>query len=256
MTNAGEGYYESQGYVGKPEYLLVDIETIAAPAEFLKPREPVFNENAPHPKTMKKEETIAAWREEQKVKFAEELEDWYNHTPLNAVTARVAIIGFKVVVPGGVGKYHIYHAGDPISNMNNRCANFTSESELIETGLAFLSRGVGRGAKIGGFNHTPFDIPLLMRRAWILGVPVPKNLKPKPRFWPDNFVDYLEVWKCGNYREKTGGMGTLAREMGIAEKTGDGGKFGDLWATDRAAAVAYNMADLDVLQEMHERMCA
>jgi predicted PolB exonuclease-like 3'-5' exonuclease len=55
-----------------------------------------------------------------------------------------------------------------------------------------------------GHNIKEFDIPYICRRLLINGLPIPKTLRiagKKP--WEVNFIDTLELWKFGDYKNYT-----------------------------------------------------
>ncbi len=98
-----------------------------------------------------------------------------------------------------------------------------------------------------GLNIHDFDLPFLMRRSWILGVPVPSGVLMQKRYWCDTFLDLRKLWLCGqmsngtksSFDELAAAFGTDGKPEGI-----NGGDFARLWEEDRATAIAYLENDL------------
>ena len=104
-----------------------------------------------------------------------------------------------------------------------------------------------------GYNTTRFDIPFLIRRSWILDVPVPPILTDKG--YPiDQFQDLRKVWQLGDNQETHGGLEGLCRAFGLPGKTGKGSEFAALWEADKKAALAYHEGDLRAMWPLVQRM--
>lgn len=104
-----------------------------------------------------------------------------------------------------------------------------------------------------GFNILGFDLPYLVRRSWLLGVPIPKACRNGGRF-SSGFVDIMKEWQCQNYREEFVSLDRLARMFGVGEKTGSGADFHKLAKSDPAAATEYLLNDLKLTKAIAERM--
>jgi predicted PolB exonuclease-like 3'-5' exonuclease len=78
------------------------------------------------------------------------------------------------------------------------------------------------GAVIG-HNIKGFDIPFLMRRSWLNGIPAPAGVI-RGRYLTDRIIDTMELWSCGNYRE-TISLNNLAIAFGLPGKNGNGKDF-------------------------------
>jgi len=95
-----------------------------------------------------------------------------------------------------------------------------------------------------GFNVFSFDLPLLVRRSIINGVTVPPGLLPKNnRYWPDFFIDLMQSWQAGDYRELIS-LGRFAKALGHEGKNGSGKRFAKLLSEDEDAAAVYLENDL------------
>lgn len=114
-----------------------------------------------------------------------------------------------------------------------------------------------------GFNSNAFDLPFLVKRAWLLGVDVPGELQSVDgRYFDRVFVDLLARWKCGVNGGNGGGNGSSITLDGLARFFGVGGKtdgvcgkdFARLWKEDREKATAYLVNDLVITAECASRM--
>jgi hypothetical protein len=109
-----------------------------------------------------------------------------------------------------------------------------------------------------GFNTSGFDLPFVVRRSWILGVPIPHGVR-QGRFWNPLFIDLMQAWTFG-YREFVS-LNTLAAAFGLAGKVDEvdgvavsGAEFHRLWKENRKVAEAYLMRDLELPAELAVRM--
>jgi hypothetical protein len=103
------------------------------------------------------------------------------------------------------------------------------------------------GSKMIGFNCFNFDLPFLVRRSWHHGVCVPKSAANSGRYWSwsDTFVDLMQAWKCGSYKEYIS-LDKLSRFLDVGGKTGSGELFYKLWEKDRPAAIEYLCNDVRI----------
>ncbi len=109
-----------------------------------------------------------------------------------------------------------------------------------------------------GFNIIGFDLPFLVRRSWILGVPVPHGVR-QGRYWNPLFVDLLDVFRLGS-RDFIS-LNNAAKAFGIEGKVEEvdgvvvsGATFYQLWRTNRKVAEQYLLADLRVPAELARKM--
>jgi hypothetical protein len=103
------------------------------------------------------------------------------------------------------------------------------------------------------FNGARFDWPMLARRSFALGVPVPVWF-PRDGRWPARtHCDLLALWQCGDRAESIS-LDRLARVLGLPGKTGSGAQFAALWNSDRSAALAYLANDLRLTLDVFTRM--
>jgi len=103
-----------------------------------------------------------------------------------------------------------------------------------------------------GFNVFMFDLPFLVRRSIINGILVPPGLLPKNnRYWPDFFIDLMQSWQCGDYRELIS-LDRFAKALGHAGKNGSGKNFSKLLKEDEDAAARYLENDLLLTRKVAE----
>ena len=130
------------------------------------------------------------------------------------------------------------------------------EEEIIAD---FWARAVddfkGGGVKWVGFNSNTFDLPFLLRRSLIRGVKMPAGIVPHTRYWPDFWIDLMEVWKAGDYRA-TISLDRMCKACGLEGKTGSGKFFSVLFEEDREAALDYLNNDLEITAKLAERVLA
>lgn len=109
--------------------------------------------------------------------------------------------------------------------------------------------------RIIGHNIFGFDLPFLIRRSWMLGVDVPKNVLDKDRYWNPVFVDTMTRWSCGS-RDYVS-LDTLAKIAGHDGKNGSGADFARLWfgtPEERQQAKEYLENDLEMTFRVAEMM--
>lgn len=157
---------------------------------------------------------------------------------LNAETCEVLAIGTKQ----GGGESVLFDTG--------------TEADIIEAWWR-LWKHTGTNVPVVGFNCRRFDIPVLVRRSWALGVEVPYDVCT---FWrgrigqSDRIRDLMLEWGCGDHG-CTISLGRLARLLGVGGKEDGAGKFyAELRKTDPAAARAYLVNDIDTTYAVAQRM--
>lgn len=244
--------------------VILDIETISQdPVAIMANLSPWDEDSARArvPGNYKKPEAISGWMEQDKANYGK---DVLEKAALHAETAHVVVVGFmkngKVEqltwTELGLGDGHKHDA-----------VKFTTESELLEHAFMRLNEGgfertsewtisrVLQDHKIMAWNMT-FEISMLVKRAWILGVPVPKTIfNPASRYpVPDRFLCLMKTWQAGDFKAPFTGLNVALKQTGLGEKTGNGADFGKLWAADKAAALEYNRQDLLLEAKLAERM--
>jgi hypothetical protein len=217
--------------------LFFDIETGGRPEEELKflYHEKTLEEFSESCDKRWKPETVAAKFEEHKVSAWQE---FVGRAALSPTTGRVLLIGVL-----DNGKFQPYGDGD-------EAANLTNFWDLeVEAAVAAKRRIIGH-------NSHSFDLPFMIRRSWLLGVPVPREVR-QGRYWNPLFVDTMEAWSFGA-REYTS-LNDIARFFGVGQKTeGIKGKdFAKYWfgsPEEQKAAIAYNETDLRLTAAIAAKM--
>ena len=103
-----------------------------------------------------------------------------------------------------------------------------------------------------GFNVFHFDLPFLIRRSIIHGVKVPPGLLPRNnRYFPDFFVDLMQMWQAGDYREMIS-LDRFAKALGHEGKNGSGKFFSQTLKDDESAAIEYLKNDLLLTRKVAE----
>ena len=200
------------------KHLVFDIESIPQDSSLLLARAPEFTAAA----NLKDPEKIAA-------SIAKKKADYLADAALNWKTAEVVLIG----------------AGE-----DDEIQSFTAntEKELIGDFLELMGSALGDGVVVGGHNIKAFDLPMLVNRARVHGLKVPRNVlsfwRGRPQ-WHDNIFDTLEILSFGKSFDGNG-VDDVARVFGLPPKLGHGGDFPLLWKADMAAAIAYNRRDVEV----------
>ena len=112
-----------------------------------------------------------------------------------------------------------------------------------------------------GFNTKGFDLPFLIRRSWMLGVPIPAGVR-QGRYWNDLFVDLMEVWNQGERGYVK--LDVLCTAFGLPGKVVEvdgveisGATFHEVWNSEsRDVAVEYLRGDILLPVELARRMRA
>lgn len=215
--------------------LCMDIETIAFPEEEIRAKLSDFDADKVPLGKATKPETISAIIEEARLTHGDDI---VKMAALNPEYSTTAIIGVMCC-----------------DKIHQASIDMTPEVEM----LTKLWEGLQEDADeiIMGYYIKGFDLPYLIKRSWILGVKVPRRiydpLTPKYPF-SKRIVDLHEVFQCGQYQAKTGGLNGVAKLLGIKQKSGDGGDFATMWAKDKNAALQYNADDLRITFEIARRV--
>ena len=206
-----------------------DIETVAQDEKRLLTLAPNFEPDSRLKDPVKIEVNI----QEQKRKFVE-------RAALNWKTAEIVLIGFLedgLYIP-------IY-------------MNVQKEEKLIKMFFVVLIDWIKSGRKIGGHNIKGFDLPMIINRARVLGIPLPDGLLSyhggRP-YWNDLIFDTMEEISFGPYNMDGNGVDDVCRAFGIQGKTGTGAEFPSLWKSDKEAAIDYNRNDIRCEVEIAKRL--
>ncbi len=204
------------------DYLVLDIETLAQPLDELTRIMPEFEP----PGNVKDPAKIAA-------AITEKREKWIEKAALDATTGQIAIIG--MLTPDGAVMLR---------------ADVMSEADMLNQ--FWMTQASDKFNLIVGHNLRNFDMPFIIRRSFMHGIATPLGVIHKNRL-TEKFVDTMELWGAGE-RNAMISLDTLARALGVGQKTGDGGDFGALWEVDKERAVEYCAHDLELTRKCAERM--
>ena len=212
---------------------ILDIETIAQPEADIRAKLPPFDAD---------KVPLGVLKDPDKI-LAKIMEAQANHG--NAEVERAALSAETgIVAISGMMDDSIHQFAD-------------GEEDIIAKTFEKMLQVFSDGGIISGWNVKGFDLPFLVKRAWLLNVKVPARIfNPyKPRYpWSDSIVDLMDVWKAGQFTEKHTSLNTALRHLGLPQKTGCGADFGSLWEGDKTAALAYNADDLELEMMVARRL--
>lgn len=181
---------------------------------------------------------VAGYKAEADAAIREWKRQALDRAPLSALTGRVMAVGRWMSDSGNVV---MEFAGDP-----------ADEPAILESTWRVIDLVRLHGVIVCGWNIHGFDLPFLMRRSWILGVPVPSGLIEKGRFWHANIIDLMQVWACTT--RDMAKLDTVSRAFTVGTKLGDGSQFWQLMASEPDAAAAYLRQDVELTVEVAKRM--
>lgn len=216
--------------------LFWDIETGPRPEEELQSlyHEKTLDEFAATSDKRWKAETVAEKFEQYKVTAWQE---FVQKAALSATTGRVLLIGV-------------------LNNDDFHGFGVDNEAGIIATFWDLVTDALEVKLRIIGHNSNSFDLPFLVRRSWLLGVPVPREIR-QGRYWNPLFLDTMEAWSFGA-REYTS-LNDIGRFFGVGQKTAGvcGGDFARLWfgtPAEHKQALEYNEQDLRLTAAIAAKM--
>ena len=201
-----------------------DAETGALPEAEIIHLAPAFAA----PSNYKDPEKIAAYVAEAKRK-------WIADAALSPITGRLLAIGVK---PHGEAPFFL-EAPTP-----------EDEPNLI-AGFWELLSDASKFAKLAGWGIETFDLPFIIKRSWKHRIPVPMTtVLQNGRFLGPRFLDLMKIFQAPNWKEGFTSLDTAAQFLGVGKKNGEGAKFAETYAKDRAAAIAYLANDLTLTESV------
>lgn len=211
-------------------YLYLDIETI--PCQDAAKREALVADAKP-PANYKKEDTIAAWREDN-----------------------AADIIAKTSFDGGIG-----HICQISANIGDKWSHMTVTDIELESGslavfanfLADCETYAEMPPVIVGHNVNAFDIRFIWQRAIVLGVNLPRWFPKDPKPWGGETFDTMTAWAG---QRGTVSLDNLAKYIGLEGKGGvNGSMVAQMWADGKHDEIAaYCMDDVKLVKAIHKRM--
>jgi hypothetical protein len=163
--------------------------------------------------------------------------DIFAKAALSPATGRIVVVGVKSA--GGVERFI---SGD--------------EPDILSAWWARWEELMGAGAKFLGANIVNFDLPYLVRRSWINGIPVP-GAAWDGRYWHKSFVDVRQQWLLGQrWADCPSSLDHMAKVLGFEGKLpGEiAAHFGRYWREQREVAEAYLRRDLDLTLGIARRL--
>lgn len=204
-----------------------DIETAALPLEQIQHLKPAFQAPGNYKDPLKIQEHIA----QQEAK-------WLEGAALSPLTGRVLVIGIKRF---GAHEPTFLEGDEP--TMLREFWNIVG----ISAGLDYWY----------GHGLHGFDLPFLVKRSWLHGIPVPMQTIFGDRGYvnPRRFIDTMVAFSCGDRAAGYISLDTVAKFFGLPGKTEDlGPQFAQVYAMDRPRALAYLRRDLELVENIADRM--
>ena len=214
--------------------IFYDIETGPLPEVELAALVPPFDPAEVKTGNLKDPDKIAAKLAEAEVNHQR---DFFGKAALDPLTGRVVAVG--LLYPDS-GEFAVIGHDDEAATLREFWQATKGE--------------MGRINQMAGFNSNAFDLPFLIRRSWRHRVAVPCGIR-RGRYWSEQMVDLREAWQLGD-RQARGSLDTIAKHLGVGDKTGNGADFAKLWQSDRAKAVDYLRNDLELTAKLAEVMGA
>ena len=213
--------------------IIFDIETGSLPASEIERIAPNFDESSVKVGNFGIEKAIEKINSAKASHFNQIREK----AALNAEYGKVLAIGIK------------FPADEKVSVV------LGEEKDILEAFWLYALESYGGGGEIWiGFNSNNFDLPFLLRRSMILGVKVPKQLTPSPRYWPGDFwIDLMDLWKAGDYRA-TISLDRFCKAANLEGKNGSGKWFSQLLKEDKEAAIKYLENDIEITAQLAEKV--
>lgn len=199
---------------------IFDVETSALPLEQIEKFMPIFEPS----KVLKDPDKIKADIEKKK-------QDWLDDAALHATTGRILAIGI----------------------INDEKLEILHDMEERDMLTKFWARFLISNDSFAGHNIRGFDLPFMIRRSFILGLTHIPNVM-EGRYLSKRFIDTMELWACGT-RDMIS-LDTLARALGVGQKTGSGKDFSKLYLNPdtRQQALDYLSKDLELTKKCVEIM--
>lgn len=249
------------------ESFVFDIETQGIPSrvrEYADPYPEFVEPKYGNTKDPVKKQALRAAKYDEWVNGEDE---WWKQkderSALNPLTGRVVAIGYLHPYSSTDG------AEEPDQEYPPRWDNITIDGlsssgnhEVEERAILgrFWCKVIEACASYGhiiGHNIEEFDLPFLIRRSWMLNVPVAPMIR-RGRYYHQNVVDTMKVWALTDYK-KFVGLNDLAKILGVGKKMEgyDATQFAHDWLVgDKDTAEFYLKTDVNVTHEVYRRLYA
>jgi hypothetical protein len=213
--------------------IFLDIETI--PAQSTEARERIAAGVKP-PASMKKADTIAKWEAEDKPAAVEAA---IAKTSFDAAHGHICTIAFGFE-DCGITSYHARRTD--------------LEADLLR--MFFKDIDTHHHVTFVGHYISGFDLPFILRRAVVLGVPIPRCIPRDPKPWGGQVFDTMTAW-AGT--RDTISMNDLCAALGIEGKGDglDGSQIAQAWLDGRHEEIAaYCEADVERTRQIWRKFQA
>lgn len=186
------------------------------------------------PKSMSKQETIAAWEAETKPQI---VADAVAKTSFNGALGSICVIGW---------------AWDDEPARSATVEKLT-EAGMLRAWVKLVSQNAGYGAKVIVGHNVTFDIRFLWQRAIVLGVELPTWFPRAPAPWHREVFDTMTAFAG---QRDTISLDNLCKALGIEGKGDfDGSMVAAAWAAGEYDKVSrYCRADVDRVRQVHRKM--
>jgi hypothetical protein len=235
------------------ESFAFDIETMGLPSrvkEFGKPYpdfvEPKMgNLKDPVKKQVFYEDKFQEWKDGEANWWSNQVD----RAALDPVVGRVVAIGYKFPYSD---KEKVI-----IDGLTEMGSHDLEEMQIIRNFWDRFTETAFSYGHIIGHNIEGFDLPFLMKRSWLLGVPV-SPVVMSGRYFHKNVVDTMKVWCCHAFKE-TISLDKLAKLLNVGQKMDNyhALQFATDWlGGDKDTAEFYLRNDLDLTYGCYSKMYA
>lgn len=225
-------------------YIVVDIETApnrdrAGWIETWKANEAYPGAPSNYRKAEALERHLREWKAEQ----GDRAQEAWSRTALSALDGRITVI------------CALHRAGPDVNGCELSAADDTPEAEA-EMLRAFWLWCRGSGPTWVGHYASVFDLPMLYRRSWILGV---TPSQPVPNGWND-IADTRDLWNVTKANRDHVKLSKLATALGLDTKLerDDAPQVWQAWIRnapgDRAWVVERCVSDVQITDAAYRRM--
>lgn len=119
-----------------------------------------------------------------------------------------------------------------------------AEGDTVAAIMSHITEAFYGQVPIVGYFIKSFDLPILMFRASVLNIALPKGLTTMVHgrlYWSDLVWDIADHPALAQVRSKK--LAGLLASFGLPPKLADGAQFPELWKKDKPAALEYNRND-------------
>lgn len=129
------------------------------------------------------------------------------------------------------------------------------ETELVSRAIMLFERCLQDKIPIIGFNSKGFDLPFIFRRAFILGVSVPEEVRKLATDRYNSYsIDLMQIWLCGSRDFIGQSLKRIALACGIGDKSDDGKHFAEILKLDVKRAAEYAINDIRLTMKLADRL--